>query len=185
MMSEFQYEDYANDIIDKSLTTYLSSHNSLKIADDVVAFVKQKENTTLAAIDYWKQRLTAIEIEKIKRKVNTSLFDIEEEDLRINASALIEDLNYRQRLRFLENSLEKYSDKQPLFGLDSDLLTHTVSKNELIPSTLFQRDNLMPNVARFANGKYAYIDESLEPSILQNLKERGLTYYVRINPNYV
>ena len=43
----------------------------------------------------------------------------------------------------------------------------------------------MANVVRFANGKYAYIDESLEPSILQHLEERGLTYYVRINPNYV
>ena len=43
----------------------------------------------------------------------------------------------------------------------------------------------MTNVVRFPNGKYAYIDESLEPPILQHLEERGLTYYVRINPNYV
>ena len=184
-MSDIQYEDYAQALIDKSLATYLSSHNSMKLSDDVVELVKQKDDTTLAAIDYWKQRLTATEIEKIKRKVNTSLFDIEEEDLRINASALIADLNYRQRLRFLENSLKKYSVKQPLFDLDSDLLTPTVSKNELIPSTLFKRYDHISNVVQFANGKYAYIDESLEPLILQNLEERGLIYYVRINPNYV
>ena len=184
MMSEIQYENYARVLIDESLTSYLSSHNSMKLSDDVVALVKQNDDTTLAAIDYWKQRLKATEIEKIKRNVNISLIEIENEDLKIIAAALIADLNYRQNLFFLRISLEKYSDKQPLFD-DSDLLTQTVSKNELLPSTLFQRDDYMANVVRFTNGKYAYIDESLEPSILQKLEERGLTYSVRINPNYV
>lgn len=185
MMSDIQYEDYAQALIDKSLATYLSSHNSMKLSDDVVELVKQKDDTTLAAIDYWKQRLDAIKIERIKRNVNMSLIDIEDEDLKIIAAGLIADLNYRQEISFLRNSLEKYSINQPLFNSDNDLLTHTVSKNELIPSTLFQIDDRMANVVRFANGKYAYIDESLEPSILQHLEERGLTYYVRINPNYV
>lgn len=185
MMSDIQYEDYAQALIDKSLATYLSSHNSMKLSDDVVELVKQKDDTTLAAIDYWKQRLDAIKIERIKRNVNMSLIDIEDEDLKIIAAGLIADLNYRQEISFLRNSLEKYSINQPLFNSDNDLLTHTVSKNELIPSTLFQIDDRMANVVRFANGKYAYIDESLEPSILLHLKERGLTYYVRINPNYV
>ena len=185
MMSDIQYEDYAQALIDKSLATYLSSQNSMKLSDDVVELVKQKDDTTLAAIDYWKQWLKPIEIERLKRNVNISLIDIEDEDLKIIVAALIADLNYRQEISFLRNSLEKYSINQPLFNSDNDLLTHTVSKNELIPSTLFQIDDHMANVVRFANGKYAYIDESLEPSIVQHLKERGLTYSVRINPNYV
>lgn len=185
MMSDIQYEDYAQALIDKSLATYLSSQNSMKLSDDVVELVKQKDDTTLAAIDYWKQWLKPIEIERIKHNINISLIDIEDEDLKIIVAALIADLNYRQRLSFLRNSLEKYSDKQPLFDFDSDLLTHTVSKNELIPSTLFHRYDHITNVVQFSNGKYAYIDESLEPSILLNLEERGLTYSVRVNPNYV
>lgn len=183
-MSDIQYEDYAQALIDKSLATYLSSHNSMKLSDDVVELVKQKDDTTLAAIDYWKKGLKPIEIERLKRNVNISLIDIEDEDLKIIAAGLIADLNYRQRICYLRNSLEKYSINQPLYNSNNELLTSTVAENELIPSTLFHRDR-MTNVVRFANGKYAYIDESLEPPILQHLEERGLTYYVRINPNYV
>ncbi len=178
MMSDIQYEDYAQALIDKSLATYLSSHNSMKLSDDVVELVKQKDDTTLAAIDYWKQRLKPIEIERLKRNVNISLIDIEDEDLKIIVAALIADLNYRQRICYLRISLEKYSINQPLYNSNNELLTSTVAENELIPSTLFHRDR-MTNVVRFANGKYAYIDESLEPPILQHLEERGLTYYVR------
>ncbi len=185
MMSDIQYEDYAQALIDKSLATYLSSHNSMKLSDDVVELVKQKDDTTLEAITYWKQKLDAIKIERIRRNVNISLIEIEEENLKIIAAGLIADLNYRQEISYLRNSLEKYSINQPLFNSDTDLLTHTVYKNELIPSTLFKMDDHMANVVRFANGKHAYIDESLDPSILQHLKERSLTYYVRINPNYV
>ena len=67
MMSDIQYEDYAQALIDKSLATYLSSHNSMKLSDDVVELVKQKDDTTLEAITYWKQKLDAIKIERIKR----------------------------------------------------------------------------------------------------------------------
>lgn len=183
-MSDIQYEDYAQALIDKSLATYLSSHNSMKLSDDVVELVKQKDDTTLAAIDYWKQKLDAVKIERIKRNVNISLIEIEDENLKIIAAGLIADLNYRQEISYLRNSLEKYSINQPLFNSNNELLTSTVAENELIPSTLFHRD-YMTNVVRFANGKYACIDESLEPPILQHLEKRGLTYYVRINPNYV
>ena len=164
-MSDIQYEDYAQALIDKSLATYLSSHNSMKLSDDVVELVKQKDDTTLAAIDYWKQRIKPIEIERLKRNVNISLIDIEDEDLQIIVAALIADLNYRQSICYLRNSLEKYSINQPLFNSNNELLTSTVAENELIPSTLFHRER-MTNVVRFANGKYAYIDESLEPPIL-------------------
>lgn len=184
MMSDIQYEDYAQALIDKSLATYVSYQNTMKLSDDVVSLLTQKDDATLEAIAYWKQKLDAIKIERIKRNVNISLIDIEDEDLKIIAAALIADLNYRQGICYLRNSLEKYSIHQPLFTFDNDLITHTVSKSQLIPSTLFQRD-YMTNVVRFPNGKYAYIDESLEPPILQHLEERGLTYYVRINPNYV
>lgn len=184
MMSDIQYEDYARVLIDESLATYLSYQNSMKLSDDVVELVNQKDDTTLEAIAYWKQKLDAIKIERIKRNVNISLFEIEDEDLKIIAAGLIADLNYRQRICYLRNSLEKYSINQPLFNSNNELLTRTISENELVPSTLFQRD-YMTNVVRFTNGKYAYIDESLEPQFLQNLEERGLTYYVRINPNYV
>ena len=185
MMSDIQYKDYAQALIDKSLATYVSYQNTMKLSDDVVSLLTQKDDTALAAIDYWKQWLKPIEIERLKRNVNISLIDIEDEDLKIIVAALIADLNYRQSICYLRNSLEKYSINQPLFNSDNDLLTHSVSKNELIPSTLFKMDDHMANVVRFANGKYAYIDESIEPSILQHLEERGLTYYVRINPNYV
>ena len=76
MMSDIQYEDYAQALIDKSLATYLSSHNSMKLSDDVVELVKQKDDTTLAAIDYWKKGLKPIEIERLKRNVNISLIEI-------------------------------------------------------------------------------------------------------------
>ena len=128
MMSDIQYEDYAQALIDKSLATYVSYQNTMKLSDDVVSLLTQKDDATLEALAYWKQKLDAIKIERIKRNVNISLIDIEDEDLKIIAAALIADLNYRQGICYLRNSLEKYSIHQLLFTFDNDLITHTVSK---------------------------------------------------------
>lgn len=182
MMSDNQYTDYANDIIDKAVQTYLDYHKPMTLSDYVESLVNQKEYSTLEAIAYWKERLTQNEINKIKWYGDTFLTSINEEQKDIT-SALIADLNYRQRLRFLENSLERYSTSQPLFESNQELFSQTLN-NELIPSTQFQKV-FLKNVVRLSDGKYAYIDESLEPSLLQQLEERGLAYYVRVNPNYI
>ena len=182
MMSDSQYEDYTSTLIDKSLETYLDYLHPMKLSDDIESLVNQKENSTLEAISYWKQRLTQNEADKIKWYGDTFLTNVDKE-LRNITSALIADLNYRQRLRYLENSLKKYSINQPLFASNQELLSHSLNE-ELIPSTQFQRD-FFANVVRFTNGKYAYIDESLEPPLLQQLEERGLEYYVRVNPNHL
>lgn len=180
--AEMQYEDYANVLIDKSLATYLSYHNPMKLSDDVVALVKQKDESTLAAIDHWKHRLSQKEIDKVKWWGNAFLTGVEEE-LRGVASAILADLNYRQRLKYLENTLAKYSVYQPLFESNQALLSQTLN-DELIPSTQFQKVYLK-NVVRLVDGRYAYIDEFLEPPLLQQIEDRGLVYYVRINPEYI
>ncbi len=182
MMSDLQYKDYADVLIDKSLETYVSYHTPMLLSDEIVSLVKQNEYNTLEAISYWRQKLTQNEIDKVKWYGDTFLIDIEE-DLRVIASALIFDLNYHQQLTYLKNSLEKYSANQPLLKSNQDLLLKTLN-GELIPSTLFQKFPLR-NVVQFANGEYAYIDESLEPPLLHQLEERGVTYYVRVNPHYI
>lgn len=182
MMSDIQYKDYTNALIDKSLVTYLSYHNPMILSDEIVSLVKQNDNNTLKALSYWKERLTLKEIDKIKWYGDNFLTNIKEEQRDIT-SALIADLNHHQRLRYLENSLRKYSINQPLFSSNQELLSHTLN-DDLIPSTQLQRD-FFANVVQFPNGKYAYIDESLEPPLLQQLEERGVTYYVRVNPNYI
>ena len=182
MMSDIQYKDYINNMIDKSLKTYLSYHNPMNLSDAVVSLMSQKEHTTMEAISYWKLRLTQKEIDKVKWYGDTFLTDIEK-DLRTITAALIVDLGYHQSLRYLQHSLEKYTVSQPLFSSNQKLLSHTLN-DELIPSSQLQRD-YFANVVQFANGKYAYIDDSLEPPLLQQLEERGVTYYVRVNPNYL
>ena len=182
MMSENQYMDYSSDIIEKSLEIYLDYLHPMKLSDDIESLVNQKEYATLEAISYWKHRLTQKEIDKVKWYGDTFLRIVDEE-LRNITSALVFDLNYRQRLKYLENSLKKYSINQPLFAYNQELLSHSLNE-ELIPSIQFQRDYLA-NVVHFTNGKYAYIDEALEPPLLQQLEERGLIYFVRVNPNYI
>ena len=103
-----------------------------------------------------------------------------DEELRYTASALIWDINYHQELRYLEKSLEKYSIEQPLFVSNEELLSYSLNK-ELIHSTTFKKIHIA-NVLQFTNGKYAFMDDSLEPFILKNLESRGTTYFVRINP---
>ena len=182
MMSDIQYKDYTNALIDKSLVTYLSYHNPMLLSDEIVSLVQQNDINTLEALSYWEERLTQKEIDKVKWYGDTFLTDIKK-GLRDITSALIADLNHHQILRYWENSLRKYSINQPLFSSYQELLSHTLN-GELIPSSLFQKVPLK-NVVRFANGEYAYIDESLEPPLLQQLEERGVTYYVRVNPYYI
>ncbi len=182
MMSDIQYKDYADVLIDKSLETYVSCHNPMLLSDGIVSLVQQNDINTLEALSYWEERLTQKEIDKVKWYGDTFLTDITKE-LRDITSALIADLNYHQRLKYLENSLEKYSISQPLFKSNQALFSQTLN-DELIPSTQFQK-MLLKNVLRLANGQYAYVDESLEPPLLQQLEDRGLTYYVRVNPYYI
>lgn len=182
MMSDIQYKNYIDDIIDKSLETYLDYLNPTTLSDDIVSLVNQKEYSTLEAIAYWKEKLTQKEINKVKWYGDTFLTNVDKE-IKNSTSALISDLNYHQRLRYLQNSLKRYSISQPLFDTNQELLSHSLNC-EIIPSTLFQRDHFA-NIVQFANGKYAYIDEYLEPPLLQQLEERGLAYYVRVNPNYL
>lgn len=182
MMSDIQYKDYVNVLIDKSLETYVSYHNPMLLSDEIVSLVQQNDNNTLEALLYWEKRLTQKEIDKVKWYGDTFLTDIKK-GLRDITSALIADLNHHQILRYWENSLRKYSINQPLFSSNQELLSHTLN-DDLIPSTQLQRD-YFANVVQFANGKYAYIDESLEPPLLQQLEERGVTYYVRVNPYYI
>lgn len=124
MMSDIQYKDYTNALIDKSLVTYLSYHNPMILSDEIVSLVKQNDNNTLKALSYWKERLTLKEIDKIKWYGDNFLTNIKEEQRDIT-SALIADLNHHQRLRYLENSLRKYSINQPLFSSNQELLSHT------------------------------------------------------------
>lgn len=152
------------------------------LSDEIVSLVQQSDINTLEALSYWEERLTQKEIAKVKWYGDTFLTDITKE-LRDITSALIADLNYHQRLKYLENSLEKYSISQPLFKSNQALFSQTLN-DELIPSTQFQK-MLLKNILRLANGQYAYVDESLEPPLLQQLEDRGLTYYVRVNPNYI
>lgn len=182
MMSESQYTDYANALVAHSLESYLTYQNPMVLSDNIELSLRQKDSTTLAAISYWEQRISHEEIDKIKWWGDTFLTSTEKE-LRSLAAALIADLNHRQRLSYLKNSLEKYSSNQPLFVYNSKLLSHCLN-GDLIPSSQFQKEYLA-NIVQFANGKYAYIDETLEPPILQQLEERGSIYFVRINPNYV
>ena len=62
MMSDIQYEDYAQALIDKSLATYVSYQNTMKLSDDVVSLLTQKDDATLEAIAYWKQKLDHLRI---------------------------------------------------------------------------------------------------------------------------
>lgn len=174
-----QYNDYLNTIIEESIRKYLTLIDPMYLVEKIVSLKKQGDHMTLDAISYWQHKLTNSIIIKVKSYGDMFLSEIEEE-LRYSTTALIWDIDYHQRLRYLEKSLQKYSVEQPLFISNEKLLSQSFSK-ELIPSTEFQKDYIS-NVVQFSNGKYAYIDELIEPYLLNNIEARDITYYVRLNP---
>lgn len=178
-MNTDQYNEYLNSIIEETLKNYLVLNDPMYITDKIVSLKKQGDNLTLDAISYWQQKLTNTIKEKVKGYGDMFLSEIDEE-LRYTATALIWDINYHQRLRYLEKSLQKYSVEQPLFVSNEKLLFSSLNR-ELISSTEFQKDYIS-NVVQFPNGKYAYIDELVEPYLLKNIEARDITYYVRLNP---
>ena len=182
-MTDTQYQDYIRGQVNTFLQKSFYKDYVTDILDELSLQVKANNPATLQALSYLQSLISQTEIDKVKWIAESLMKKDVDIALREQIAVLGSDISHNLGLYHLIKSLEKYNSAQLLFCENSELLNQS-HKHELLSSTILQREPLS-SIVRLPNKKYAYIEDCLEQPILQTLTERGIEYYVRVNPHYI